>query len=127
MASVCATAAWVSNLPAAWGDREIRSLFEEYGTIQRIDFPESATLVRKPYAYVHFATAGQCEAAIAGLNRQAVNGRSLVVRYGLQPRAQCPPRVPPARQPPAGYRGDPLLRDPFNRYPSSNGSRYEHG
>jgi RNA recognition motif-containing protein len=118
--SIQPNAAWVSNMPAAWGEPELRAYFETYGTIVRVDIPSNAAGGRKMFAYVHFSSAEECEAAIAGAHMSTVNGRALQVRHGLQrspsrPHSRPPPplvRAPPPRRrdddgPPFRYRDEP--------------------
>jgi RNA recognition motif-containing protein len=112
---------WVSNIPPNWDERSVRGIFDEFGPITRVDLPESRYGVRRPYVYVHYGSAEDCEKAISGAHGRLVAGRRLDVRRGkaAPPRGRdpaprgAPPEYRDARRAP---RGSGRLPPPYREY-----------
>jgi RNA recognition motif-containing protein len=83
---------YVGNLPYSVGDDELRSAFEEYGSV------DSARVIMdrdsgrsKGFGFVEMGNDSEATAAIEGLNGQDLEGRALTVNEA-RPRADRGPR-----------------------------------
>jgi RNA recognition motif-containing protein len=83
---------YVGNLPYSVGDDELRTAFEEYGSV------DSARVIMdrdsgrsKGFGFVEMSSDAEATAAIEGLNGQDLDGRPLTVNEA-RPRADRGPR-----------------------------------
>ncbi len=83
---------YVGNLPYSTTDDQLRSFFEEYGSV------DSARVIMdresgrsKGFGFVEMSNANEANAAIEGLNGQDMGGRSLTVNEA-RPREERGPR-----------------------------------
>ncbi len=71
---------YVGNLPYSVSDAELQQNFAEFGDVLSASVMTDRDSGRsKGFGFVEMANAAQAEAAIGGLNGQAVGGRSIVV------------------------------------------------
>jgi cold-inducible RNA-binding protein len=71
---------FVGNLDFEATEQSIRSLFEPYGAIERINVVTDRDTGRpRGFAFVEMTDAGQADQAIAGLNGTSSGGRALNV------------------------------------------------
>lgn len=71
---------FVGNLDFAATDASVRSLFERYGTVERVHLPTDRDTGRaRGFGFVEMSDASQAEQAIAGLNGANFEGRALNV------------------------------------------------
>lgn len=69
---------YVGNLPYSATEEEVRDLFEEYGTVDRIHLVKDHETGRpRGFGFVEMTSGG--EEAIESLNESDFNGRSLTV------------------------------------------------
>ena len=66
------TKIFVGNLPDRYPDDSLRELFEQYGEVSECD-------VIKNFAFVHFVSEDEAEAAVKGLNGAEVKGKNIRV------------------------------------------------
>ena len=66
------TKIFVGNLPDRYPDDSLRELFEQYGEVSECD-------VIKNFAFVHFVSEAEAEAAVKGLNAAEVKGKNIRV------------------------------------------------
>jgi cold-inducible RNA-binding protein len=86
---------YVGNLAFGANEEEIRSLFEPYGQVDRVQIiTDRETGQSRGFAFVEMPEDGQAEAAIEGLNGKAAFGRTLSVNEA-RPRADRPQRGGP--------------------------------
>ncbi len=80
---------YVGNLPYTLGEEDIRQLFEEFGTVEKvkvmIDFETQRS---KGFGFVTMTDENQARTAMEGLDGRDVGGRALRVN----PAQQRPPR-----------------------------------
>jgi cold-inducible RNA-binding protein len=89
---------FVGNLDFGATESSIRSLFETYGTVDRVNVVTDRDTGRsRGFAFVEMADADQADRAISGLNGMQVDGRALNVNE--------------ARPKPAGERRGGFRRD----------------
>ena len=71
---------FVGNLDFATTDSSVRSLFERYGTVDRVHLVTDRDTGRaRGFAFVEMSDSAQAEQAIAGLNGANFEGRALNV------------------------------------------------
>jgi cold-inducible RNA-binding protein len=71
---------FVGNLDFAATESSIRSLFEPYGTVDRVNLVTDRDTGRsRGFAFVEMADSAEAERAIAALNGTELNGRALNV------------------------------------------------
>jgi cold-inducible RNA-binding protein len=71
---------FVGNLDFGATEASVRSWFEEYGTVDRVQIITDRDTGRsRGFAFVEMADATEADRAIEGLNGASVNGRSLNV------------------------------------------------
>jgi cold-inducible RNA-binding protein len=71
---------FVGNLDFAATESSIRSLFEQYGTVDRVNLVTDRDTGRsRGFAFVEMADSAEAERAIAALNGTELNGRALNV------------------------------------------------
>jgi RNA recognition motif-containing protein len=71
---------FVGNLDFAATDAEVRSLFERFGAVERVNLVTDRDTGRpRGFAFVEMTDDQQAEQAIAALNGKDLNGRSLNV------------------------------------------------
>jgi len=71
---------FVGNLDFAATDSELRSLFEKYGTVDRVNMVTDRDTGRpRGFAFVEMPDSSQADQAISGLNGKEMNGRALNV------------------------------------------------
>ena len=71
---------FVGNLDFAATDTELRTLFERFGAVERVNLVTDRDTGRpRGFAFVEMSDDAQGEAAIAALNGKDLNGRSLNV------------------------------------------------
>lgn len=87
---------FVGNLPHAVTDSELKSLFEEFGTVASARvIMDRDTGRSKGFGFVEFGSASEAESAISGMNGKEVGGRALTVNEARpqQPQHQRPRRM----------------------------------
>ena len=71
---------FIGNLDFAATDESVRSLFERYGTVERVHLPTDRDTGRaRGFGFVEMSDAAQAEQAIAALNGANFEGRALNV------------------------------------------------
>ena len=71
---------FVGNLDFATTEPEVRSLFEAYGAVDRVNVVTDRDTGRsRGFAFVEMGNAAEADRAIAALNGNPVNGRALNV------------------------------------------------
>ena len=71
---------YVANLPYSSGDDELRSLFEEYGTVDKATVIKDRDTGRsRGFGFVEMSNDDEAEAAIENLNGTEMGGRPLTV------------------------------------------------
>jgi cold-inducible RNA-binding protein len=71
---------FVGNLDFAATESAIRSLFEQYGTVDRVNVVTDRETGRaRGFAFVEMSDSSEADKAIAGLNGSEMNGRALNV------------------------------------------------
>jgi cold-inducible RNA-binding protein len=71
---------YVGNLSVGTTENALRSLFVTYGTVERINIvTDRETGQRKNFAFVEMPNDTEAEKAIAAVNGNAVDGKTLVV------------------------------------------------
>ena len=71
---------FVGNLDFAATDSSVRSMFEQYGTVDRVNLVTDRDTGRpRGFAFVEMSDAAAADRAIAGLNGTNVEGRALNV------------------------------------------------
>jgi RNA recognition motif-containing protein len=71
---------FVGNLDFSATESSIRSLFEQYGTVDRVNLVTDRDTGRsRGFAFVEMADSAEADRAIAALNGADVNGRALNV------------------------------------------------
>ncbi|MBM3774086.1 MAG: RNA-binding protein [Acidobacteria bacterium] len=71
---------FVGNLDFAATESSIRSLFEPYGNVERVNLVTDRDTGRsRGFAFVEMTDASEADRAIAGLNGTSLGGRSLVI------------------------------------------------
>jgi RNA recognition motif-containing protein len=71
---------FVGNLDFAATESSIRSLFEQYGTVDRVNVVTDRETGRaRGFAFVEMSDSAEADKAIAGLNGTDMNGRALNV------------------------------------------------
>ena len=107
---------YVGNLSFGTTEQVVRSIFEQYGTVDRVNVVrDKYTGQPKGFAFVEMPNDDQAQKAISGINGTDVGGRTLVVNEA-RPKANRPaggtgqrpdkkyrfgreiPRTPPKRQ-----------------------------
>lgn len=79
---------FVGNLAFSATEDSIRSLFEQYGTVDKVDVVTDRETGRsRGFAFVEMADADAADRAIAALNGQAFSGRTLNVNEA-RPKAE---------------------------------------
>jgi cold-inducible RNA-binding protein len=69
---------FVGNLDFAATESSIRSLFEPYGTVDRVNLVTDRDTGRsRGFAFVEMSDAAEADRAIAALNGQSLDGRAL--------------------------------------------------
>lgn len=85
------TTLYVGNLPFSATETEIRSLFEQHGTVESVKIINDRETGRpRGFAFVDMPGA-EAAAAVEALNGQEMNGRSLRINEARE-RAPRPPR-----------------------------------
>lgn len=103
---------FVGNLPFGTSEDELRSLFVNYGAVNRVSIMlDRETGRSRGFAFVEMASDEEAESAISGTNGSSFNGRTLNVNEA-RPR---PERAP------GGY-----SRAPGNSSRGSSGSRDDY-
>jgi len=71
---------FVGNLAFATTEEELSQLFEPYGVVERVQIIQDRETGRsRGFGFVEMPDATQAQAAMAGLNRRVLGGRSLIV------------------------------------------------
>jgi RNA recognition motif-containing protein len=71
---------FVGNLAYTTTDAELRQLFESYGEVLHVMiFVDRITGRSRGFGFVEMPDSTQAQAAMAGLNRSALGGRTLIV------------------------------------------------
>lgn len=71
---------FVGNLPFGTSEEELRSLFENYGSVSRISIMlDRETGRSRGFAFVEMASDEEAESAISGTNGSSLGGRTLNV------------------------------------------------
>ncbi len=71
---------FVGNLDFAATDSELRTLFEKYGAVDRVNMVTDRDTGRpRGFAFVEMPDSSQADQAISGLNGKEMNGRALNV------------------------------------------------
>ena len=71
---------FVGNLAYTTTDAELRQLFESYGEVRHVMiFVDRITGRSRGFGFVEMPDSTQAQAAMAGLNRSALGGRTLIV------------------------------------------------
>ena len=79
---------FVGNLDFAATDSSVRSIFEQYGTVDRVNLVTDRDTGRsRGFAFVEMRNTEEADRAIAGLNGAAFEGRALNVNEA-RPKAQ---------------------------------------
>jgi len=69
---------FVGNLDFGASEESLRSLFESYGTVERVNLVTDRDTGRsRGFAFVEMTDPGEADRAIAGLNGSSLGGRSL--------------------------------------------------
>jgi RNA recognition motif-containing protein len=69
---------FVGNLDFGATEESLRSLFESYGTVERVNLVTDRDTGRsRGFAFVEMEDSGQADRAIAGLNGSSLGGRPL--------------------------------------------------
>ena len=83
---------YVGNLPYSVRDGDLEQSFGQFGTVSSAKvMMERDTGRSKGFGFVEMASDAEAQAAISGMNGQALGGRSLVVNEA-RPREPRPPR-----------------------------------
>lgn len=81
---------FVGNLSYGAAESDIRSLFEQYGTVERASLvTDRETGQARGFGFVEMPNDDEAERAIAALNGRELNGRALTVNIA-RPRAERP-------------------------------------
>ena len=71
---------FVGNLSFGATEDAVRSMFEEYGTVDRVNVVTDRDTGRaRGFGFVEMSVAAEADAAIAGLNGRELDGRALNV------------------------------------------------
>ena len=71
---------FVGNLDFAVTDSSVRSMFEQYGTVDRVNLVTDRDTGRsRGFAFVEMSNTEEADRAIAGLNGKDLSGRALNV------------------------------------------------
>jgi len=85
---------YVGNLPYSVRDADLADAFAPFGTVTSAKvMMERDTGRSKGFGFVEMGTDAQAQAAIEGVNGQALGGRSVVVNEARPMEAQRPPRA----------------------------------
>jgi len=69
---------FVGNLDFGASEESLRSLFESYGTVERVNLVTDRDTGRsRGFAFVEMTDSGEADRAIAGLNGSSLGGRAL--------------------------------------------------
>ena len=83
---------FVGNLDFSANETSIRSLFERYGTVERVNLITDRDTGRsRGFAFVKMPDSSQAEQAISALNGTDLNGRTLNINEA-RPKPQSPGR-----------------------------------
>jgi len=97
---------YVGNLSFATTEQALRSLFEEYGTVDRVNVvADQETGKPKGFAFVEMPNDAEAEKAMAAVNGRDVGGRTLAVNEAR----------PKTDRPGGGSGRRPDKRDRFGR------------
>jgi RNA recognition motif-containing protein len=71
---------YVGNLPFTTTEAELRTLFEQYGAVDRVSvITDRETGRPRGFAFVEMSEAGHADSATRGLDGHSVSGRALKV------------------------------------------------
>ena len=108
---------YVGNLPYSVRDADLADAFAPFGTVTSAKvMMERDTGRSKGFGFVEMGTDAQAQAAIEGVNGQALGGRSVVVNEARPMEAQRPPRAGGGGYGGGGYGGggqDGGFRSPY--------------
>eukprot|EP00803_Ostreobium_quekettii_P005062 evm.model.scf_470.3 EVM.evm.TU.scf_470.3 scf_470:30445-43658(-) len=90
---------YVNHLPHWVDEAQLRSLFQEHGTVTTCRLMSQQPGVGTKYGFVEFATVAQAMAAIDRLNGYSMGDQKLAVRTA-KPKREAPPSEPPPSEPP---------------------------
>ena len=83
---------YVGNLPYSFRDQDLQDSFSEFGTVSSAKvMMERDTGRSKGFGFVEMGSDAEAQAAIEGVNGQAIGGRDLVVNEA-RPMEPRPPR-----------------------------------
>ncbi len=83
---------FVGNLAFEATEDSVRSLFETYGTVERVNIVMDRDTGRaKGFGFVEMSVATEADQAIAGLNGQELGGRALNINEA-RPKTESGPR-----------------------------------
>ena len=130
---------YVGNLPYSVGDSDLEQAFGQFGSVTSAKVMMDRDSGRsKGFAFVEMGSDAEAQAAISGMNGQALGGRSVVVNEA-RPMESRPPRSGGygggggggggGREGGGGYRGgggggaDGGFRSPYGSGPRGGGNR----
>src|SRR6185503_11314 len=88
---------YVGNLAFGVTEQTVKSLFETYGTVERVSIvTDQETGQPKGFAFVEMPNDAEAEKAISAVNGQDANGRTLAVSEA-RPKKTSSVRRPPSR------------------------------
>lgn len=121
------TSIFVAKLDFNTTDQELRSLFEEYGKVNRVTIAKDRETGKpRGFAFVEMFNEAEADAAITALDNYVVNGRNIAVKKaddrGAKPAGPSAPRTVRTDRPPrtenGSHRPSPAASDerpPFRK------------
>lgn len=90
---------YVGNLAFGVTEQTVKSLFETYGTVERVSIvTDQETGQPKGFAFVEMPNDAEAEKAISAVNGQDANGRTLAVSEARPKKVTSGRRIPNKRQ-----------------------------
>lgn len=71
---------YVGNLPHATSETELRTLFQPFGNVERVNMVTDRETGRsRGFAFVEMTNAGEADSAVTALNGKELGGRALTI------------------------------------------------
>lgn len=81
---LASTTLFVGNIPFAWVEKDVLSMFGEFGPVSSVSIPENRHSMRnKGFCFVHFENKANAEEALARYHEAEVEGRKLRIDWDV--------------------------------------------